>query len=100
MSQSQQKEKTDQSLQKQKKTEKPEIKPKKQSDGSLYFDLDDKKRVSIRKFKGKLYIDVREFYEKDGDMLPGKKGIALTLSNWEQLKGIINNIDDAIVELD
>ena len=40
----------------------------------LLFQLTDKRRVSVRDFRGKLYVDIREFYEKDGEYLPGKKG--------------------------
>ncbi|KAL4511964.1 hypothetical protein ABPG72_012809 [Tetrahymena utriculariae] len=79
--------------------EKKEIKPQKGDDGSLYFELDDKKRVSVRKFKGKIYVDIREFYEKDGEMLPGKKGISLNLQNWEQFRNLIDNIDSCIVDI-
>ncbi|KAL4471728.1 hypothetical protein ABPG74_008621 [Tetrahymena malaccensis] len=79
--------------------EKKEIKPQKGDDGSLYFELDDKKRVSVRKFKGKIYVDIREFYEKDGEMLPGKKGISLNLQNWEQFRKLIDNIDSCITDI-
>ncbi|EAR94686.1 RNA polymerase II transcriptional coactivator, putative (macronuclear) [Tetrahymena thermophila SB210] len=79
--------------------EKKEVKPIKGDDGSLYFELDDKKRVTVRKFKGKLYVDIREFYEKDGEMLPGKKGISLNLQNWEQFRSLIDSIDQCITDI-
>jgi hypothetical protein len=31
------------------------------------------RRVQINEFKGKQLVDIREFYEKDDQMLPGKK---------------------------
>lgn len=42
--------------------------------GETYFELERNRRVTVREFRGKLIIDVREFYEKDGKYLHGKKG--------------------------
>lgn len=44
--------------------------------GETFFELERNRRVSVREFKNKLFIDIREFYEKDGKYLPGKKGEA------------------------
>jgi hypothetical protein len=35
------------------------------------------RRVQINEFKGKQLVDFREFYEKDEQMLPGKKACSL-----------------------
>ncbi|KAI9144217.1 transcriptional Coactivator p15-domain-containing protein [Paraphysoderma sedebokerense] len=57
---------------------------------------DPKKRVTVRKWKGKTYVDIREFYEQDGDLKPGKKGISLTLEQYIKLKEVLPAVDDAI----
>lgn len=69
------------------------------AEGDTYFDLGGNKRVTIREFKNKVYIDIREFYEKDGKTLPGKKGIALTAAQWVKIKGLVGDVDEEIQKL-
>nr|NP_001299062.1 RNA polymerase II transcriptional coactivator [Papilio xuthus]BAM18689.1 single stranded-binding protein c31A [Papilio xuthus] len=61
--------------------------------------LQGKKLVKVRTFKGKVYVDVREFYEKNGDLLPGKKGISLTPEQWRKLLSLGNEINETISSL-
>jgi hypothetical protein len=64
------------------------------SEGEKYVQLGQKKRVTVREFKGKVLVDIREFYGKDqDDEKPGKKGISLNLDQWACLKKSINTID-------
>ena len=58
--------------------------------------LEGKKKVSIRKFKGQIYVDIREYYEKDGEEKPSKKWISMKPELWEKLKSRISDIDSAI----
>ena len=43
--------------------------------GDIFLQLNDKgtRRITVNEFKGKWMVNVREYYEKDGKMLPGKK---------------------------
>ncbi|KAG1828984.1 transcriptional Coactivator p15-domain-containing protein [Suillus variegatus] len=64
------------------------------SEGERYVHLGQKKRVTVREFKGKILVDIREFYGKDKeDEKPGKKGISLNADQWACLKKSINTID-------
>ncbi|KAM9744145.1 SUB1 regulator of transcription b [Menidia menidia] len=61
------------------------------------FQIGKMRYVSVRDFKGKLLIDIREYWmNQDGEMKPGKKGISLNPEQWNQLKDQISEIDDAI----
>ncbi|KAM3849934.1 activated RNA polymerase II transcriptional coactivator p15-like [Diretmus argenteus] len=61
------------------------------------FQISKMKYFSVRDFKGKCLIDIREYWmNQDGEMKPGKKGISLNLEQWNQLKDHISEIDDAI----
>lgn len=42
----------------------------------------DKRRVTISEFKKQQLISIREYYEQNGEMKPGKKGISLTVAQF------------------
>jgi len=52
--------------------------------------------VSVSQFRGKSLVNIREFYESNGKLLPGKKGISLSTDQWDQLKKFIDKIDSDI----
>ncbi|THH30427.1 hypothetical protein EUX98_g3759 [Antrodiella citrinella] len=63
------------------------------SDGRRFIDLGKKKRATLSEFKGTVYLDIREFYEKDGEAKPGKKGISISKEQWDILKSNAATID-------
>merc|ERR1711928_6125 len=72
--------------------------PKRTDDGEPSWELDRQRILKVRTFKGKVLIDIREYYEKDGKQLPGKKGISLSAAQWQKLKQAIPEVDEAIKE--
>ncbi|EGO25440.1 hypothetical protein SERLADRAFT_465594 [Serpula lacrymans var. lacrymans S7.9] len=68
-------------------------------EGEKYIDLGKKKRATVRKFKGAVFVDVREFFGNPGEEKPGKKGISLGLEQWEALKSGASTIDSLFTEL-
>jgi hypothetical protein len=63
------------------------------------FDLGNKRYASVREFRGKALIDVREYYlDNKGELKPGKKGIALSTAQWAELKKKIPEIDRKLKE--
>ncbi|KAL3135856.1 hypothetical protein ABBQ32_007412 [Trebouxia sp. C0010 RCD-2024] len=58
--------------------------------------LSQKHQATVKMFKGKTQVDLREYYEKDGELLPGKKGIALDLPQWEKLVEAVSVINAAL----
>ena len=104
--------------------EQPKSKGKKtaapQSTDTVCAELSGKRKVTVGKFRGSLFVNIREarcrartrcvtpcfpslmpsavrqYYEKDGQELPGKKGIALTLEQWESLKASMPAVEAAL----
>ncbi|KAI9794649.1 MAG: hypothetical protein M1833_000338 [Piccolia ochrophora] len=53
--------------------------------GSDYWEVGPQNNLlkqPLSEFKGKIYISIREYYEKDGKSLPGKKGISLPIDQY------------------
>lgn len=70
--------------------------PEKETDdeGNAYYSLGRDRRISLSSFKGKRYINIREYYEdkKSGEMKPGKKGITLNALEWKNLLAVADQL--------
>ena len=70
-------------------------------DKQAYYEMSEKRRVTITKFRGRARVDIREFYHghQDGTLLPGKKGISMSHDEYLKFKSMIPAIDEEIVRL-
>ncbi len=55
--------------------------------------------VTVGKYHKQTLINIREYYEKDGQKLPSSKGISLTVDQWNLLKDNFQNIDGQIEKI-
>ncbi|KAG5656315.1 hypothetical protein KAF25_004591 [Fusarium avenaceum] len=65
----------------------------KDDDGNPFWELSNKRRVGVADFSKKTFVNVREYYEKDGKTLPGKKGISLSIEQYNALLKAIPRIN-------
>jgi hypothetical protein len=68
------------------KKTKPNTSSSKKDDEEPSWVLDRNRFVKVREYRGKVYVDIREYYESDGDLKPGKKGGFAELSQILGLK--------------
>lgn len=64
------------------------------SSDDVVFDIGNMKKVTVSVFKGRVLVNIREFYEDKttGEHRPGSKGIALNLDQWSQLVEQVSEI--------
>lgn len=43
------------------------------ANGDVYWEISRLRRVTVSEFRGRTMVNIREYYEKDGNELPGKK---------------------------
>ncbi|KAK9473035.1 transcriptional Coactivator p15-domain-containing protein [Dipodascopsis tothii] len=66
----------------------------------LAIDLGKRKKVAVRMFNGMPLVDIREYYTKDDQDLPGKKGISLSAETWRALMDARDRVDAALADLE
>ena len=62
-------------------------------------EMSNTRRCSVSKFKGRVFVNVREYYEKDGRFLPGAKGAALSAEAAAILVANAEKIDERVRQL-
>ncbi|KAL2787477.1 transcriptional Coactivator p15-domain-containing protein [Aspergillus keveii] len=68
------------------------------ANGDSYWEISKMRRVTISTFRGKTMVNIREYYEKDGQELPGKKGISLPMDQFSALVTLLPDIETALQE--
>ncbi|KAJ4416249.1 hypothetical protein N0V82_006853 [Gnomoniopsis sp. IMI 355080] len=69
------------------------------ADGNVFWELanNNKRRVTVSKFGGRWLVSVREYYEdKTGEMKPGKKGISLSIEQYQSLLSLVPSINEQL----
>ena len=61
-------------------------------------EISNKRRCSVGKFKGRVFVNIREYYEEDGQLLPGAKGAALSAEAAAILVANAEKIDERMRE--
>ena len=67
-----------------------------ENQGEITFELNSKKKIQVKNYKGTVLIDLREYWFKDDKSLPTKKGVCITDQLWSKFKAVIPHIDEAI----
>ncbi|XP_039482311.1 RNA polymerase II transcriptional coactivator [Drosophila santomea] len=65
-------------------------------DNATTWTLEGLRQVRINEFRGRKMVDIREFYEKGGETLPGKKGISLSVKQWKKLLEVAEEVTRAV----
>ncbi|KAG0125488.1 putative RNA polymerase II transcriptional coactivator [Tuber indicum] len=68
------------------------------NEGNPYWEARRLRRVAVSKFGGKHLINIREYFEKDGKVLPGKKGISLSMEQFDTFLSVLPQIEQHLAD--
>lgn len=66
------------------------------ANGDHYWEISKLRRVTVSSFRGKTLVNIREYYEKDGKELPGKKGISMPVDQFSSLVSLLPEIETTL----
>jgi hypothetical protein len=65
-------------------------------DMDFVLELTNKRRVTVSSFNGAFMVNIREYYERDGQLLPTKKGISLMPPQWYACQEAIQKVGETM----
>jgi len=70
----------------------------KNADGHEMIPLGGNRYATVGHFKGKVVVDLREYYEDKGSgkLMPGKKGVALNVQQFEGLEKVMQELREKV----
>ena len=63
------------------------------------YPLSENRFVKVEKFNGTFLVHIREYFNQNSQRLPSKKGISLSIDQFECLKKYISKIDSDLKRL-
>ena len=54
-------------------------------------------KFQVSEFKGKKYVDIRKFFEKDGQTIPTKKGITIQLDQVPEMITELEKVESGVL---
>ncbi|KAL1875942.1 hypothetical protein VTK73DRAFT_9726 [Phialemonium thermophilum] len=71
-------------------------KKQRDAENNPYWELSSKRRVTVSKYNKMLLVNIREHYEINGELKPGKKGISLSVDQYKAFLKAIPEINAEI----
>ncbi|KAK3499088.1 ssDNA-binding transcriptional regulator [Neurospora hispaniola] len=62
-------------------------------DGNTFWELGNNRRISSSVFRNTTLVNIREYYDAGGKLMPGKKGISLSLAQYQNLLKVIPQLN-------